>query len=139
MATEMNLLKLGTGCLDGTRIPANASRHSALSDGHIVKLEVQLKGEVRELLALAEEADGIGTKKPRGKMPRAPEPGVKDSDQINLADEESRIMPVADGGFEQCYKAQAGVDAATSTVSANSKPGRSLDSQVRQAARSCRL
>jgi hypothetical protein len=27
-------------------------------------------------------------------------------DQINLTDEESRIMPVAGGGFEQCYNAQ---------------------------------
>src|SRR6202140_269591 len=30
-------------------------------------------------------------------------------DQINLTDEESRIMPVAGGGFEQCYNAQAAV------------------------------
>jgi hypothetical protein len=28
-------------------------------------------------------------------------------DQVNLTDEESRIMPVAGGGFEQCYNAQA--------------------------------
>jgi transposase len=173
MATEMKLLKLGTVCLDGTKIHANASRHSALSHGHIVKLEAQLKQEVQELLALAEEADTANTpdgmslpkelklredrlaamatakakiaaraaeryarekaefdqkmskreakekqtgKKPRGKMPQAPEPGVKDSDQINLTDEESRIMPVAGGGFEQCYNAQAGVDADTMLV-----------------------
>jgi predicted house-cleaning NTP pyrophosphatase (Maf/HAM1 superfamily) len=32
-------------------------------------------------------------------------------DQINLTDEESRIMPVAGGGFEQCYNAQAVVTA----------------------------
>src|SRR6202035_1637550 len=29
------------------------------------------------------------------------------TDQINLTDEASRIMPVAGGGFEQCYNAQA--------------------------------
>ena len=57
MATEMRLLKLGTVCLDGTKIHANASRHSALSHSHIVKLEAQLKQEVQELLALAEAAD----------------------------------------------------------------------------------
>jgi hypothetical protein len=28
-------------------------------------------------------------------------------DQINLTDEDSRIMPEAGGGFEQCYNAQA--------------------------------
>ena len=44
-------------CLDGTKIAANASRHSALSHGHIVKIEEQLKREVQELLALAEQAD----------------------------------------------------------------------------------
>jgi len=36
---------------------ASASRHSALSHGHIEKLETQIKAEVQELLALAEEAD----------------------------------------------------------------------------------
>ena len=176
MATEMKLLKLGTVCLDGTKIHANASRHSALSHGHIVKLEDQLKQEVQELLALAEQADTANIpdgmslpkelklredrlaamaaakakiaaraaeryarekaefddkiskreakeketgKKPPGKAPAAPELGVKDSDQINLTDEESRIMPVAGGGFEQCYNAQAGVDAATMLVVAS--------------------
>jgi transposase len=57
MAREMKMLKLGTVCLDGTKIHANASRHRALSHGHIVKLEAQLKQEVQELLALAEQAD----------------------------------------------------------------------------------
>lgn len=57
LAQEMKLLKLGTVCLDGTKLHANASRHSALSPGHIEKLEVQLKTEVQELLALAEQAD----------------------------------------------------------------------------------
>lgn len=176
MATEMKLLRLGTVCLDGTKIHANASRHSALSHGHIVKLEAQLKQEVQELLALAEAADTANTpdgmslpkelklredrlaamatakakiaaraaerharekaefdekmskreakvketgKKPRGKPPTPPEPGVKDSDQINLTDEESRIMKVASGGFDQCYNAQAAVDAPTMLVVAN--------------------
>ena len=173
MAQEMKVLKLGTVCLDGTKIHANASRHSALSHGHIEKLEAHLKDEVQELLALAEQADqanipdGVSLpdeikrredrlaamaeakikiaaraaerysrekaqfdekmtrraakeqatgKKPRGKTPKAPEPGVRETDQINLTDEESRIMPVAGGGFEQAYNAQAGVDAETMLV-----------------------
>ena len=151
-AQEMKLLKLGTVCLDGTKIHANASRHSALSHGHIEKLETQLKAEVAELFALAESADqadipdGVSLpdeikrreerlalmaaakvkiavraeergrrekaeydekmarraakekdsgKKPGGKPPTAPKPGPKDSDQINLTDEESRIMPIS--------------------------------------------
>ncbi len=173
MAQEMKLLKLGAICLDGTKIHANASRHSALSHGHIEKLEAHLKGEVQELLALAEQADqadvpdGVSLpeeikrredrlaamaeaktkiaaraaerysrekaqfdekmaqraakeqatgKKPRGPAPKVPEPGVRETDQINLTDEESRIMPVAGGGFEQAYNAQAGVDAETMLV-----------------------
>jgi len=57
MAKEMKVLKVGNICLDGTKIEANASRHTALSHGHLEKLEVQLKAEVQELLALAEQAD----------------------------------------------------------------------------------
>jgi len=49
-------------------------------------------------------------KKPRGAAPKAPEPGPKDKDQVNLTDEESRIMPTSGGGFEQAYNAQAAVD-----------------------------
>ena len=38
------------------------------------------------------------------------------TDQINLTDEQSRIMPVAGGGFEQCYNAQAAVAAGSLLV-----------------------
>jgi hypothetical protein len=38
------------------------------------------------------------------------------TDQINLTDEESRIMPVAGGGFEQCYNGQAVVAAGSLLV-----------------------
>ena len=173
LAREMKLLKLGNVCLDGTKIQANASRHSALSHGHIEKLEVQLKAEVQELLAWAESTDqadvpdGIDLpaeirrredrlaamadakakiaaraeeryqrekaeydakltkrtekekttgKKPGGKPPTAPRPGPKGNDQINLTDEESRIMPVSGGGFEQAYNAQAAADTETMLV-----------------------
>ena len=57
MAQEMKLLKLGTVCLDGTKIHANASRHSALSYGHAQKIEAQLEAEVKAMLARAEAAD----------------------------------------------------------------------------------
>ncbi len=43
--------------LDGTKIRANASRHSALSYEHAGKIEEQLKAEVADLLAKAEAAD----------------------------------------------------------------------------------
>ena len=56
MAREMKRLKLGTISLDGTKVKANASRHSALSHGHIEQLETQLKAEVDSLLAQADQS-----------------------------------------------------------------------------------
>ena len=175
----MKLLKLGTIALDGTKIHANASRHSALSHGHAQKtgwpraIEAQLEAEVKQLLARAEAADqeplpeGLSIpeellrrkdrlalirqakaqieagaaerdarekadfeaklkaredntartgKKPGGKPPEPPRPGVRPTDQINLMalgqppDADSRIMPATGKGFEQSYNAQAAVD-----------------------------
>jgi len=57
VARETQLSRFGTVSLDGTKIHANASRHSALSYAHAEQLEVQLQGEVAELMALAEAAD----------------------------------------------------------------------------------
>lgn len=173
VAQEMRLLQLGTVSLDGTKIKANASRHSALSYGHIEKNQIQLKDEIQQLLALAEQADqsslpdGMNLpdeikrrevrldamekaktkieerakarfereqaeyqakldareakqkktgKKPGGKPPKPPTAGPSSKDQINLTDEESRIMPVSGGGFEQSYNAQAAVDTNTMLV-----------------------
>ena len=170
LAGEMKLLKLGTISLDGTKLHANASRHSALSYAHIQALENQLKTEVQELLTLAESADQAETpvgmdlpdeikrrqdrllamaavkakieararvrfeqdqalyqeklarraarmaktgKKLGGTLPNAPVEGPTPHDQINLTDEDSRIMRIPGGAFEQCYNAQAAVDADT--------------------------
>ena len=57
LAGEMGVLKMGTIGLDGTKIHANASRHSALSYEHACKIEAQLKAEVADLMAKAEAAD----------------------------------------------------------------------------------
>ena len=168
VAREMGVLQMGTVALDGTKIHANASRHSALSYEHATKIETQLKAEVADLLGTAEAADQADVpdgmqvpeelsrrekrlaeiarakaviearakqrhareraeyeammeareakaaeagKKPRGRVPQPPAEGPLPSDQVNLTDEESRIMPVAGGGFEQCYNAQAVVAA----------------------------
>ena len=167
LARENQLSRFGTVSLDGTKIHANASRHSALSYGHAQKIEAQLHAEVQEMLALAEAADqstvpdGVSLpeeiqrredrlaaiaraktviearakardereqvayqaklaqreakqkatgKKPGGKPPEPPPAGPRADDQINLTDEDSRIMKVSGGGFEQCYNGQAVVD-----------------------------
>jgi transposase len=57
LAREMGVLKMGTIALDGTKIHANASLHSALSYEHAGKIEAQLQAEVAELMARAEAAD----------------------------------------------------------------------------------
>jgi hypothetical protein len=67
--------------------------------------EYQAKLEAR---AAKIEATG---KKPGGKPPQPPLEDPLPTDQVDLTDEESRIMPVAGGGFEQCYNAQAVVAA----------------------------
>ena len=43
LAREAGVLKLGTVALDGTKVHANASRHSALSWKHACELEARLK------------------------------------------------------------------------------------------------
>jgi len=54
-------------------------------------------------------------KKPRGREPKPPTAGPRDKDQVNLTDEESRIMPSAKG-FKQAYNAQAAVDLDTMCI-----------------------
>jgi len=56
-AHTAGLLKLGTVSLDGSKVKANASKHKALSYQHACKLEEQIRGQVEELLSLAESAD----------------------------------------------------------------------------------
>lgn len=173
LAREMGVLKMGTVALDGTKIHANASRHSALSYEHASKIEAQLTAEVAELMAQAEAADAADVpdgmsipeelarreerlakiaeakakiaaraeerfaheqaehearlalreakteatgRKPGGNPPSPPTPGPRPTDQINLTDEDSRIMPMAGGGFEQSYNAQAMVAAGSMLV-----------------------
>jgi transposase len=152
--------------VDGTKIHANASRHSAMSYAHAEKIEAQIKDEVLKLMELAKKAENIPEgmvvpdeikrredrlasiaeakvkiearakerfeqeqaeyaakvqarrdkeeatgKKARGKEPTPPVAGPDPKDQVNLTDEESRIMLQSGGsGFEQCYNAQAAVD-----------------------------
>lgn len=57
IAHEMGLLKLGNISLDGSKIHADASKSHAVSYGRLLTLEQQLRTEVEELLALAEQAD----------------------------------------------------------------------------------
>lgn len=57
LAKTLGFLNLGKISLDGSKVQANASKHSALSWGHAIELEQQLNQEVARLMAMAEEAD----------------------------------------------------------------------------------
>jgi transposase len=61
LAREMGLVKLGTIAVDGTKVKANASRHKAMSYGHMLKAEAELKAQIEALLnrarAKADEAE----------------------------------------------------------------------------------
>jgi len=176
MAQAMGLLKVGTVSLDGTKVKASASKHTALSYGYAQRLEAQLQKEVAKLLRLAEQADqnekpdGMDIpselarretrlaaiaqakaeiefraqeryereqadhetklskrnteaqqtgKKPRGREPKPPESGPRKRDQVNLTDQDSRIMPTSGKSFMQAYNAQAAVDTESLLVLAN--------------------
>ncbi len=59
MAASANVLKVGelTVAIDGTKILANASKHSAMSHGHLEKQMTLASEQIAQLLAKAEEAD----------------------------------------------------------------------------------
>jgi transposase len=167
IAGESGVLKVGRVSIDGSKVKANASKHSALSYAYATKLEQKIKREVAELMRLAEEADqseipdGMDLpeelvrredrlraideakarirareqeriaaeqaehdakmqarrekeqrtgKKTPGKKPKRPSRKIDPKAQVNLTDEESRIMPTSGGGFDQAYNVQIGVD-----------------------------
>jgi transposase len=110
---------------DGMDVPAEiARREERLSAIAQAKAKIEQRAAERHAIEQLEfeaktakrEAQRKAGKKPRGKDPEPPAAGPKDSDQVNLTDEESRIMPVSGGGFEQSYNAQAGVDIETMLV-----------------------
>ena len=57
LAQRAGLVKLGKVALDGTKIPANASKHKAMSYGRMQQEEARLAAEVAALLQRAEETD----------------------------------------------------------------------------------
>ena len=74
------------------------------------------------------KAEATG-KKPRGRNPKPPTSGPRKKDQVNLTDEESRIMPSSDKGFVQAYNAQAAVDVDTMLIIENHITQASNDKQ----------
>jgi hypothetical protein len=57
LAQEAGVLKLGTISLDGTKLHADASKRKAVSYKRLQELETQLRAEVEELFARAEQSE----------------------------------------------------------------------------------
>jgi len=141
LARQMKVLKrVGGISVDGTKIKANASKHKAVSYKRAGEIISELQEEVKELVRMAEEADGKGLeaglsipeeikrredrqaalKTARAEMEKmyeeAAQTGEKkgkklDTYQYNFTDSDSRIMKAGNGKhFEQSYNAQAAVD-----------------------------
>ena len=105
---------------DGMSIPDELARREERLDS-IAKAKAEIQRRASERYAKEKEThdqkmaerkvkEQENGKKPRGREPKPPELGPKKTDQVNLTDEDSRIMPTSTGGFEQTYNAQAGVD-----------------------------
>lgn len=69
LAREMGLVKLGTIAVDGTKVKANASRHKAMSYGHMLKAEAELKAQIAALLNRAKAADDAEQNEPELDIP----------------------------------------------------------------------
>ena len=69
LAREMGLVKLGTIAVDGTKVKANASRHKAMSYGHMLKAEAELKMQIEALLNKARAADEAEKNEPELDIP----------------------------------------------------------------------
>ena len=105
---------------EGLSIPKELARREArLAAIRQAKAQIEARAAERDAVEQAdfeakmkvrEEKTARTGKKPGGKPPAPPSSGVRPTDQINLTDADSRIMPATGKGFEQSYNAQAAVD-----------------------------
>lgn len=124
-AEVQEMLKLAeaadkSGVPEGVSLPDEIKRREdrlAAIAAAKAKIEARAKerfereqAEYQVKLAKRAAKEAASGKKPGGKPPTPPQAGPRSDDQINLTDEESRIMKVAGGCFDQCYNAQGVVD-----------------------------
>ena len=102
LAEKAGLVKLGHVALDGTKIKANASKHKAMSYGHMKKRQAELQAEVDRWLAAAEAADAEDDKLY----------GNKRGDELPdwVADKQKRIARIAEAKAELEAEAKAAAD-----------------------------
>lgn len=69
LARELGLVKLGTVAIDGTKVKANASRHKAMSYGHMRKAETALEAQIDALVKRAAQTDEAEANEPELDIP----------------------------------------------------------------------
>jgi transposase len=105
---------------DGVKLPDEIKRREdRLAAIAAAKAKIEARAKARhereqaeyqaKMAAREAKAKATGSKL-GGQPPQPPQAGPRADDQVNLTDEDSRIMKVAGGGFEQCYNAQGAVD-----------------------------
>jgi transposase len=178
MAKAAGLAKVGHVAIDGTKVRANASKHSAMSYGRMGKEHERLRADIDRYLKEAERTDTQEDKElgdqrewavppelataekrvaaierakaaleaqareqqerkeqERDKGGKGPGGGKtskparpKDTAQYNFTDPDSRIMLTSAKSFEQCYNAQAAVDASSQIIVAADLSNMAADS-----------
>ncbi len=104
----------------GMNIPQEISRREdrlkVIKDA-ISKIEIRSiaryekdKKEYDNKLKYTEDTEKLTGKKSKGRVLKEPDSTPNDKDQVNLTDDESRIMPVSGGGYMQAYNGQASVE-----------------------------
>ncbi len=146
LCEKRGLVQLRHVAVDGTRVKANASKHSAMSYGRMKQEEARIRAEVEAYFQEcdrvdAEEDERYGPDRRGDELPEelrtaerrrraireamaelereAQEAGKAEPEekaQRNFTDPESRIMKGSEGAFIQGYNAQAAVDACSQVI-----------------------
>jgi transposase len=122
LAEKAGLVRLGHVALDGTKIKANASKHKAMSYGHMKKRQAELQAEVDRWLAAAEAADAEEDKLY----------GDKRGDELPdwVADKQKRIAKIAQAKAELEAEAKAAADEER-RIEAEKQKGREAEGRKR--------
>lgn len=159
LCEKKGLIKLRHVAVDGTRVKANASKHSAMSYGRMKPELEQIEQEIKSWFKESDRVDAeedarLGPDKRGDELPpelqtaarrreairkamaeleeearAAGKETPEDKAQRNFTDPESRIMKGGDGSFIQGYNAQAAVDASSQVIVAHSLSNSAADSK----------
>ena len=115
--------------MNDIKIPEEISRREdRLSKIKEVQEKIKERYKIKYKLKKAEYDEKVKKKKEKekklgrklgGKKPTEPPETPPNKEQVNLTDEESRIMPKSGGGFIQAYNAQASTDMDTMLIVGN--------------------